>query len=110
LVAGSTIENTNPISDSCTLILGITENTLESSDIKIYPNPAKDHIYIQSKVIIDTMKVELINELGQILKTSEILKGSTLNKIETDALDNGLYFLKISSNSDSKTYKVIVNN
>ena len=110
LVAGITIENTNPISDSCTLILGITENTLESSDIKIYPNPAKDHIYIQSKVIIDTMKVELINELGQILKTSEILKGSTLNKIETDALDNGLYFLKISSNSDSKTYKVIVNN
>jgi len=58
LVAGSIIENTNPISDSCTLILGITDNSLESNALKIYPNPAKDFINIQSNLIIDTMKVE----------------------------------------------------
>jgi hypothetical protein len=55
------------------------------------------------------MDVYLINELGQIVKTSKILQGSTLSIIETDTLYNGIYFVKISDRNKSKSYKVIIN-
>jgi hypothetical protein len=57
----------------------------------------------------DNMKVELVNELGQIVKTCEILQGSTLSIIETDSIYNGIYFVKISNGKDSRAYKVIIN-
>jgi len=53
-------------------------------------------------------KIELIDELGKLVKTSKILQGSTLSIIETDTLHNGVYFVKIYDGSNSKTYDVIV--
>ena len=57
----------------------------------------------------NNLKVELIDELGKVVKTSEILQGSTLSIIETETVYNGLYFLKISNDKQSKTFKVIIN-
>jgi hypothetical protein len=54
------------------------------------------------------LKVELIDELGKVVKTSQILQGSTLSIIETATIYNGLYFLKISNDKESKTFKVII--
>jgi hypothetical protein len=58
---------------------------------------------------VQDMNVELINELGQIVKTTKILQGSTLSIIETDSVYNGIYFVKISNGTNSQTHKVIVN-
>jgi len=76
--------------------------------IIIAPNPAKDFIAIQLQMAENNLKVELIDELGKVVKTSEILQGSTLSIIETDTVYNGLYFLRISSDKESKTFKVII--
>jgi hypothetical protein len=43
-----------------------------------------------------------------IIKENKILQGSTLAIIETDTIYNGVYFIRISSGSQSKTYKVII--
>ena len=56
----------------------------------------------------NNLKVELIDELGKVVKTGEILQGSTLSIIETETIYNGLYFLRIFNNKDSKTFKVII--
>ena len=56
----------------------------------------------------NNLKVELIDELGKVIKTSQILQGSTLSIIETDTVYNGLYFLRISNDIESKTFKVII--
>lgn len=81
---------------------------INTAKVVIAPNPAQDFIAIQSEMVENDLKVELINELGQIVKTSKILQGSTLSILETDAIYNGIYFVKISSDKDSKSFKVII--
>ncbi|MBC7642196.1 MAG: YHYH protein [Flavobacterium sp.] len=88
----------------------LSDNTFNFDTLKVViaPNPAQDFIAIQSQMVENDLKVELVNELGQIIKTSKILQGSTLSIIETDAVYNGIYFVKISSDKDSKSFKVII--
>ena len=75
----------------------------------MYPNPASDFIAIQTDIVEKNLKVEMINELGQVVKSTEILQGSTLSIIETDTLYIGIYFIKISDGKKSKSHKIIIN-
>jgi len=88
----------------------LANNTFDFNETKvtIAPNPAQDFIAIQSQMVENNLKVELIDELGKVVKTSQILQGSTLSIIETDTVYNGLYFIRISNEKDSKSYKVII--
>lgn len=89
-----------------TLSVGVfNENVL---NLKVYPNPAQDFIAIQSNLLNRNLKLELINELGQVVLRSEITQGSTLSIMETHTLYNGIYFLKVSENNNTKTYKIII--
>jgi hypothetical protein len=85
-------------------------NTFENSDLKVTvaPNPASEFIAIQTPMAVNDMDVYLINELGQIVKTSQILQGSTLSIIETDTVYNGIYFVKVTDGKNDKTVKVII--
>lgn len=76
--------------------------------ISIFPNPAQDFIAIQSQMNASNLKAELIDELGRIIQTKELLQGSTLCIFETETLYNGVYFVKISDQSNQKSYKVII--
>ncbi len=89
----------------------LANNTFNFNDTKITiaPNPAQDFIAIQSQMAEIDLKVELIDELGKVVKTSQILQGSTLSIIETDTIYNGIYFVKISDGKNSKSLKVIIN-
>lgn len=77
--------------------------------VVIAPNPAQDFIAIQSQATDHDLKIELIDELGKVVKKDTLLQGSTLSVIETDAVYNGTYFVKISDGTNSKAYKVIIN-
>ncbi len=95
---------------------GTTNYVLSSGDfdlnnlkITVYPNPASDFIAIQTDLVENNLKIELTNELGQLVKRSEIFQGSTLSIIETDTLYNGIYFVKISDGKVFKNIKVIIN-
>jgi hypothetical protein len=105
---------------SAVKVTSITENTvtytpLSTNDfindfkIIIAPNPIQDFIAIQTPMAENNMDVYLINELGQIVKTSKILQGSTLSIIETDTIYNGIYFVKVTDGKNDKTVKVIIN-
>ncbi len=88
----------------------LSANSFEIKDfqITIAPNPASEFIAIQTQMAEQEMNIELINELGQVVKKSKILQGSTLSIIETDSIYNGIYFVKISYGKNSKSYKVII--
>lgn len=96
------------ISESTTTLstTGFFENNLK---VTIYPNPAQEFIAIQTDAAENNLDVQLIDELGKVVKESKILQGSTLSIIETDAIYNGVYFVKISEGKNSKTYKIIIN-
>jgi hypothetical protein len=92
-----------------TYVLANDSFNLNDTKFTLYPNPASDFIAIQTDLVQSNLKVEIINELGQIVKTTEILQGSTLSIIETDTLYNGIYFVKISDGKNTKSHKVIIN-
>ena len=93
-----------------TTYLPLTVTDFEKTNITIFPNPAQDYFTVQADFVENDLNVEVINELGQVVKTSKILQGSTLTVIETDTLYNGIYFVKIASAKDAKAYKIIINN
>ena len=100
--------STTMVTGTTTYLAPLAITDFEKKNITIYPNPAQDYFTVQADFIENDLKVEVINELGQVVETSKILQGSTLTIIETDTLYNGIYFVKISSNEDSKSFKIII--
>ena len=88
--------------------LGIESFDESNLNLVIYPNPAQDFIAIQSNMVPENLKLELINELGQVILTNQILQGSTLSIMELHTLYDGIYFLRVSKQNNSKTYKIII--
>jgi hypothetical protein len=89
----------------------LVTNSFENAEFKVViaPNPSQDFIAIQTQMVENDLSVELIDELGKVVKTSTIVQGSTLSVIETDTLYNGVYFVKISDGANAKSFKVIIN-
>ncbi|GAB5563852.1 MAG: hypothetical protein Wins2KO_09150 [Winogradskyella sp.] len=68
---------------------------------KIYPNPAKDYIHIESDELIQ--EVELYNSVGQLVH-----KKANVNRIAVGHLVSGIYLLKINSSKNQSVTKKIV--
>ena len=80
--------------------LGVSEQDLSNPSILIYPNPTTDFIQIYG--LIKTEKYSIYSILG-----SEIKKGTVSNeeKIDTQNLNGGLYFMKFDNGNTLKFTK-----
>lgn len=67
--------------------LATNENNLSKSDVKIYPNPAKDFININSEKKINL--IEILDQSGKRISESKE------SKINVSHLPKGIYILKI---------------
>ena len=80
---------------------GIIE-TLRATSLQIYPNPAKDYIFIQSEVPVE--KVEIYNQSGIC-----VLKNNNPTEIlDVSDLSNGFYLVRIYVNGIPANKKIIV--
>ncbi|MDR1810271.1 MAG: T9SS type A sorting domain-containing protein [Prevotella sp.] len=73
-----------------------------NNQIKVYPNPAKDYLQIQSAEQIE--KVEIYNYAGELVIVSSDFDG----KIDISGLPNGVYIARIYTNNTIATRKIIV--
>ncbi len=91
-------------SASCKTIVDVKQTTaLKKADlIKIYPNPAEDFVYINSKT---TGEINLIDFQGKILFNGKLKTGT--QKIKLNGLQAGIYFLKIKTQKEAEIYKII---
>ena len=80
----------------------VKENEL-AQQISIYPNPAKDVITIKSDVLLKSVLMR--NTLGQALDIKLIN-----NQIDISQMQKGLYFLMITSSTNTSLIKKIVIN
>ncbi|MCX7954053.1 MAG: choice-of-anchor J domain-containing protein [Bacteroidales bacterium] len=65
--------------------------------ISVFPNPATDKLYIAAQ---NLKSVELININGKVVATFN------KNIINLNNIDNGIYYVKVTTKSTTKVYKV----
>jgi hypothetical protein len=81
----------------------------QEKDILVYPNPASDFIAVQLNPLIRTNQtVELIDTLGRVIASTQVVQGSTLCYFETDNLYNGIYFVRLPEAKNPVSVKVII--
>jgi hypothetical protein len=72
-------------------------------DIKIYPNPFKDNIYVSASA---GEYLKIANIFGQIVYWSKLSNG--VNEISTSYLPKGIYFIEINNaTSNLLNYKIV---
>lgn len=104
--------NRNPYIDNNSFVTSIwgaplSTEQFEFASISVYPNPSNNHrINIDSEVTLD--EIQLININGQLMQ--QIKNPSVQGKTYTvENLPSGFYFLKLTSDNQSTTKKVIIN-
>ena len=80
------------------ITLSASEEILNKNNIHVYPNPAKDTLYI-SGLKTETL-VKIFNTQGQ-----ELLKKTIKDTLDISNLINGVYFLKIKNEQTQKFIK-----
>lgn len=73
---------------------------------KLYPNPARTELSVEYFTNSDeTVKIQLIDMTGRVLRTQEIKaqKGNNVIHMDTNGISAGSYTVKIDSDNSSKT-------
>lgn len=78
------------------------ENTIE---VNLYPNPAKEKVYLETKGFEKGAKAMLSDLQGRILKEIEIK--SARIEINLNTLSSGVYYLKVFDTHSTQTIKII---
>ena len=70
-------------------------------DIKVYPNPANETLHVEG---IGVLQVEVFNILGQsVMRINEGFEHILLKDLQ-----NGVYFVRLTTNDGEKTIKLII--
>lgn len=80
---------------------GVTNN---ANQIKMYPNPAKGQVYINTNSSNEGYTYSIYNQLGQVVLQGE-LTGKTIN---VSKLSIGSYIIKLNSNAAAITKRLII--
>ena len=97
---------TNVLSFIKTTGVGISQITDASSDYTTYPSPATDKVTLQCTPNKSIDKIELLDIQGKLIRVKSA--GNTTEKqIDISMLNNGIYFIKITSGGDV-VYKKMV--
>ena len=92
-----------PMTTSCDTS-GISDR--ENVDIKIFPNPATDCIYIEGE---DIYSVSLFNILGNIIYWGNMRSFEGQQKLNISPINPGIYLLKIETKNKIITKKIFIN-
>jgi endonuclease I len=105
--------NRNPFIDNNSYVTSIwglplgKESFNLASTISVFPNPSNEsRIYITTENILDT--IVIINVNGQIIQQIKNPKALD-NQYTLENLPKGFYFLKVSSDNNFATKKIIIN-
>lgn len=88
-----------------TQLSAIAKKQNEVSNISIYPNPAKDLLYIHTDSETPAVS-EIYDNLGRTIVSQQLTH--TSNQIDVSSLQNGIYLIKISNKQHSISKKIII--
>ena len=103
------LDNALPESWSCTNPNGspnakntsrLSFNEFVTTEVKIYPNPVRDELYISG--VSGQFEVQVYTLTGQ-----EVLSDTDTYKVDVHKLKRGMYFMKINKGSDTTLLKFV---
>jgi hypothetical protein len=113
---GTTISTTNPSNvgplTAMKIVWTPTSLSLDNvykTKISIYPNPSNGEVNVLYNDI-PVNKIEVVNVLGQVVKSVRIdsSNSNTKESIDLSANANGMYIINVSTNETSSSYKVVL--
>ena len=113
---GATITTVNPANvgplNTMTIVWTPSALSLDSvykTKVAIYPNPSNGVVNVQYNDI-PVSKIDVVNVLGQIVKSVKIdsSKLGTSESIDLSGNANGLYIINVSTNETSSSYKLVL--
>ena len=87
--------------------IGISE--MISSDIKVYPTPADEKIFLELDDIADFISFKIYDSSLRVIKEESVFRNTKSLVIDTSELANGIYFLQILSEKKRETVSFVVN-
>ncbi len=93
-----------------TFTVGVEDLSLENS-ISIQPNPATNFVNVEfNGVNSDNITIELLNIQGKALFTNQLVDfdNNTVERIDVSDFSKGVYFVRITSDSEVMTERVVV--
>jgi len=89
-------------------VLPISDYELLNASLSVYPNPLSKSNVLNLKFALNTSaKISVYNVTGKLAMTDEIINAET-KQINTSALTNGIYMLKIATNEATITRKFVI--
>ncbi len=97
-------ENSDIFNQWTVIVEEFSEIDDNKNDIKIYPNPTSNFIYIDNYNIND--KIEIFDNKGVLVLSKKVID----NKLNINNLENGIYFIKIKKEDNVFVEKLIIKN
>ncbi|MEC7646035.1 MAG: zinc-dependent metalloprotease [Bacteroidota bacterium] len=91
------------VSTNCSGIISQTNNITSNIKLNIYPNPSKGNVFINSSEKIISFSV--VNILGEKVISNNNINS---NQLDLNQLNDGVYFINISTNKGIITQKIII--
>jgi len=103
----SSLINSN-VTVNCSGTIGTVgiNNLLDNNQINIYPNPTEGKILIQNLMQASNNSIVIRNILGETILTSD--NKNSLVSLDLSHLENGIYFIEVSSSKGIRIEKVIL--
>lgn len=90
-------------------VMGVNNITLDGASVNMYPNPASSKVYLsftQAKNL--NASIEVIDMQGkQLIKDTAIINSGKVVPVDISGLANGVYFVKITADSQTKVLKFV---
>ena len=82
-------------------------NSVISWDVKIYPNPASNELYLKTQNEKENLKISIDDVNGRRIDDYSVNINGYLGNIKLD-LSSGIYFLSLSNSNGDKIIKKLV--
>jgi hypothetical protein len=84
-------------------VITSVDDVTATTSLTLYPNPTTDIVYLRADAAISQVRVS--NYLGQIVDVHQM--NETQSNIDMSQLENGVYFLEVTTAQGQHTVKVV---
>jgi len=83
-------------------------NNLAKANLNIFPNPAQGQITVNFEALASNATLRVIDIMGRTILTKEVAKNTSAYAFDISALNNGAYYLELTSGEVRGTSKFVV--